>query len=298
MQIVDIGEFENTVVVHFETPDNRINAYTLASALVALADAAKAANATLNAGAEIEIVVEATGPGSFRALIRAIFTQGKGLFKNQVFFGLVIGVLGNYIYERTFALDNKVTVQVNTNEVVIQKGEERVVVPRNVYDATRQVEKNPEFVKAIGKTFDAVARDEKVESFGLIKALDSPKPQVPIPRSSLLTLASHLPEDPDTRTITEEADLEIVKALMIRSKRKWEFVWRGVTISAPVSDNQFFERFSAHEVRIAPGDILRGTLAIRQMRDPTNGIYTNVGYEVVQVNEHVPRVRQAPLPPS
>jgi len=164
MRVIDIAQFENSVAIHFDTDDTRINAYTFASTLVALADAAKAANTTLNAGCEIEIVVEALGPGSFRALIRALYSSSRNLFANQIVMGLVLGVLGNYIYERTLAVDDKVTVEVKTDEVIIQKGNDRVVVPRNVYDATRRVEKNPQFVKAITRTFEAVAADEKVKS--------------------------------------------------------------------------------------------------------------------------------------
>ena len=124
MRVVDIAQFENSVVIHFDTDDTRINAYTFASTLVALADAAKAANTTLNVGCEIEIeiVVEAIGPGSFRALIRALYSSSRNLFANQVVVGLVLGVLGNYIYERTLAVDDKVVVEIKTDEVIIQKG--------------------------------------------------------------------------------------------------------------------------------------------------------------------------------
>ena len=295
MRVVDIGKFESSVVIHFDTEDTRINAYTFASTLVALADAAKAANATLNAGCEIEIVVEALGPGSFRALIRALYSSSRNLFANQLVVGLVIGVLGNYIYERTFALDSKVTVEVKTDEVIIQKGTDRVVVPRNVYDATRRAEKNPLFVKAMTRTFEAVACDEKVRAFGLVASMESPPPEIPIPRSTLISLASELPEDPDSRVITEEAELQIVKAILKKSNRKWEFVWRGITISAPVSHERFYVDFFAHAITIAPGDTLEVTLAIKQAKDTDTGIYTNDGYEVIEVHGHIPRIRQMPL---
>lgn len=101
MRIVEVAQFEDSVVIHFDTDDTRINAYTLASTLMAFADAAKAANASLNPGSEIEIVVEALGPGSFRAQIRALYSAAKNLFANQLIAGVVIGVIGNYIYERT-----------------------------------------------------------------------------------------------------------------------------------------------------------------------------------------------------
>lgn len=140
MATVNIAKFDNALVLHFETDGQRINAYTLASTLVAIADAAKAANASLNPGYEIEVVVEAIGPGSFRATIRALY-KARGILAAQAASAIVLGVLGNYIYERTFAADDSVKIEVNTDEVIIQHGGDQIIVPRNVYDATRQVEK-------------------------------------------------------------------------------------------------------------------------------------------------------------
>ena len=295
MPTVDIARFESSVVIHFDTEDTRINAYTLASTLVALADAAKAANNTLNAGCEIEVVVEALGPGSFRAKIRAIYTASRNLFANQIILGVVIGVLGNYIYERTLSLDNKITVEVKTDEVVIQRGQDRVVVPRNVYEATRKVEKNPQFVGAMSKAFEAVAADEKVKSIGLVETMDSPPPAIPIPREALQSLAIRPVDDPDSRVVLESAELQIIKAILEKSKRKWEFMWRGIKISAPVVHEQFYVSFFAHNITIAPGDTLQVTLAIKQTRDPDTGIYANIGYEVIEVHDHIPRIKQVPL---
>ena len=298
MRILDIGKFESSIVLHFDTEDTRINAYTFASTLVALADAAKAANATVNPGCEIEVVVEALGPGSFRARIRALYSSSKNLFANQVVLGLVLGVLGNYIYDRTLKADEKFTIEVKTDEVIVTRGNDRLIVPRNVYDATRRAEKNPEFVKAMTRTFGAIAADEKITSFGLVEEMESPSPVIPIPRATLLSLATNVPEDPDTRVVTEHAELQIVKAILKKSNRRWEFVWRGITISAPVLHEQFYVEFFAHEITIAPGDTLEVTLAIRQSRDPNTGIFTNIGYEVVEVHGHVPRIRQMPLSDS
>jgi hypothetical protein len=295
MRVVQISQLESSLVIHFDTDDTRINAYTLASTLISLADAAKAANATLNAGSEVEVVVEALGPGSFRALIRTLYASSRNLFSNQVVMGLVLGVVGNYIYERTLRIDDKIVVEVKTDEVVIQRGEDRVIVPRKIYDATRQVERNPQFVKAITKTFEAVANDDKIKGLGLVPSMDSPPPEIPIPRTTLISLAAESPDDPDSRVITEEAELQIVKAILKKSTRRWEFVWRGVTISAPVTHAGFYQDFFAHEITIAPGDTLQVTLAIKQSRDTETGIYTNTGYEVVKVHRHVPRIRQLPL---
>ena len=214
MRSLDIGKFESSIVLHFDTEDTRINAYTFASTLVALADAAKAANATVNPGCEIEVVVEALGPGSFRARIRALYSSSKNLFANQVVLGLVLGVLGNYIYDRTLKADENFTIEVKTDEVIVTRGNDRLIVPRKVYDATRRAEKNPEFVKAMTRTFGAIAADEKITSFGLVEEMESPSPVIPISRATLLSLATNVPEDPDTRVVTEHAELQIVKAIL------------------------------------------------------------------------------------
>lgn len=292
MATVNIAQFNDALVLHFETEGSRINAYTLASTLVAIADAAKAANASLNPGHEIEIVVEAVGPGSFRATIRALYKARAGVLAGQAVAAIVLGVLGNYIYERTFAADDSVRVEIHTDEVIIKHGNDQIIVPRNVYDATRQAEKNDNFPKAVSRAFDAVAKDESISGIGLVPRIDSPTPEIVIARSSIHAAALLPIDTPNSRVVPEVVDLQILKAILERSKRKWEFMWRGVKISAPVTDEQFYIDFFAHDITIAPGDILRVTLHVHQRKDPATGIYRNVGYEVIQVHNHTPRVRQ------
>jgi len=98
------------------------------------------------------------------------------------------------------------------------------------------------------------------------------------------------------RVIEEACDLQIVKAILERSNRKWEFMWRGVRISAPVLDAKFYTDFFAHNITIAPGDELQVMLAITQERDDRTGIYTNVDYKVIEVFKHIQRVRQTSIP--
>jgi hypothetical protein len=292
---VNVSQFEDAIVLHFETEGQRINAYTLASTLVAIADAAKAANASLNPGCEIEVVVEAFGPGSFRATIRTLYKK-KGILAAQAVATIILGVVINYIYERTLSVDDTVKIEIRTDEVIIEHGKDRVIVPRNVYDATRQAEKNENFPKAVTRALDSVANDENISGLGFVSRIDSPPPQIIIPRKDLL-LASLLPIDmPNDRVVPEVADLQIVKAILEKSKRKWEFMWRGFKISAPVLDDQFYVDFFAHDITIAPGDILNVTLHISQKKDSATGIYRNIGYEVTRVHSHTPRVRQLNLP--
>ncbi|HTJ79716.1 MAG TPA: hypothetical protein VL357_12035 [Rariglobus sp.] len=287
---------DDSIVIHFDTEGKRINAYTLASTLVAIADAAKAANDTINPGYEVEIVIEAIGPGSFRTKIRAVYRKNRSLFSHQIALAIIVNIVSTFIYERAFQDKSGVTIQVNTDEVIIQNGNEKIVVPRTVYDATRKVEKDPRFTNAIGRTLNAISSDPDVKGLGFVKDMADPKPEFIIPRATLALAAVAPAPEPDQRIVTEIVDLQIIKAILERGPRKWEFMWRGVRISAPITHEDFYNSFDAHRITIAPGDILKARLMITQRRDTKTGIYANEAYVVTEIFDHVPRLKQSELP--
>jgi hypothetical protein len=298
LPVVNIAALDNAVVLHFETANHRISAYTLASTLVALADAAKSANASINPGFDIEVVVEALGPGSFRAQLKAIYTSARNLFSDQRVMAVILSIVASFIYERTLSVNSQVTVEVRTTEVVIERGQDRVIIPRQVYDATRIAEQNPQFVRAIGRGLEAIAADDKITGIGFVPDMASPPPEVMIPQETIRDVSIDTGDPPNTRVIKDECDLQIVKAILDRTRRKWEFMWRGVKKSAPVLSESFYGDFFAHRITIAPGDELKVRLAIKQSRDPQTGIYANIGYEVEEVFGHIPGLQQMLLPPD
>ena len=294
---VSVREFEESFVVHFGSHFERINAYTLASTLVALADAAKAANAAVNPGFEVEVVVEALGPGSFKAKIRALYESASNLFTAQDAKAIVLSVIASYIFQVAFAPD-PVAVVVKTDEVLIQQGDKTIVVPREVHEAVQEVRKSPDFQESIGRAFAAVEKDPDISSVGIGPSFDAASPEIEIPRERFAAIASASAQtNEDAREIIEITDLQIMRAILERSRRRWEFVWRGVRIGAPVLDDRFYAEFAAHKIRIAPGDALEVRLKIRQRRDPNSGIMLNDpnGYEVLEVLKHLPRHRQTDI---
>ncbi len=298
MPTVEIRHLEDSLVIHFGTDLPRVNAYTLASTLVAIADAAKAANATLNPGYEIEVVVEALGSGSFRATVRTIYREMENLFSANAARTVVLGVIANFIYAHTLAPDTQVTVNVGRDEVVIEHGDTRIVVPRGVHEALSQVEHGTEFRKGIADALRAAESDPSVRSIALCPPTEQ-RPPVEIPRARFPLITQELDNvgGPDTRELEEVTDVQITRAILAKSRRRWEFIWHGVRIAAPVLDDGFYARFFAHEITIAPGDMLRVRLRIRQRREPSAGVFVNECYEVTEVMDHIPRPRQAPLLP-
>jgi|ERR1035437_5492748 hypothetical protein len=296
MQTIDIRQVEDEIVLYFGCQGSRINAYTLASALVSFADAAKAANSQINPGYDIEIVVEALGNGSFRAKIRAVYRSARNLFSNESVKGIILGIVAALIYDHTIAPNHDVKVEVNDDSVVIVQGEKQIIVPRNVYEATKDLKRDPEVKRSVSSFFRSIDEDTSVESVGISTKMDAPPPEFQVQRNDIHDAAIASEEiKSNSRSVPEQAEIQILKAILERSKRRWEFSWRGIRISAPVTDSNFYTEFFAHRIKIAPGDTLRVKLLIHQVLDPDTGVYTNDDYEVVEVLEHIPRLTQTEL---
>jgi predicted DCC family thiol-disulfide oxidoreductase YuxK len=280
---IDLGQTGDTIVLTFHKQGHRVNAYALATTLVAMADAAKEANRLVNPGYELEVVVEAMGPGSFRTRLRAVYKSVDNLFSGAAVNNIIWGIVAAFIYEQTLAPDGRVTVNVSTDEIVIEQGNDRIVVPREIHEAKELLMESEEFCASVGKALDTVADEDGVTGFSLSTRDD--ELQAVINREQCKAVALLVIDTPNRRFVDEIAELEIIRAILERSRRRWEFVWRGIRIAAPVTDEAFYMEFAAHEVTIAPGDILEVKLRVYQRLDVAANIYINDSYEVIEVQQ-------------
>ncbi|WP_224984485.1 hypothetical protein [Geomonas agri] len=295
MSTVDIRELDDSFVIHFGSSFKRINAYTLASTLVAVSDAVKKANNIVNPGYDVEIVVEALGEGSFKTKIKAVYNSIGNVFSSDTLKAIILNIIASYIYQITLAPNTPINVKIDGDCVVIEQANQKVIIPKEVHEALKKVERSKAFKDDIGRAVAAVEKDKDIQSFGIAKKLDYRKPSFEIMRENFSNITADVEEQGNERHLTEVADLQILKAILERTKRRWEFVWRGVKISAPVTDQQFYSDFFSHKITIAPGDSLKVKLRIHQVRDTDTGIYTNKKYEVIEVMEHMPKPKQIAL---
>ena len=286
--------FEDTIVLHFGGKAGSIDAYTFAEALIGFADTAYAVSSTIDPGQEIEIIIEATGPGSFRAVIRRLKKKYGGTLSPVA--GLIFwGVVTNLIYDATLKKDDPVLITVSTNEVIIKHGHDTVIVPRNVYDASENAKKNPAVEKGIKKTFETIERDPNVTDFGLTSGIHDPQPLVNIPRADFSVVTQRVvietEDTPLERIKSERARLVILKAWLNHAKRKWSFEWNGVPISAPISDRDFLDRLDRREHLLGSGDALDVEITYKQTYDPAIGVYVNDpnSFMIAKVIKPVPR---------
>jgi len=292
--IIRLDRFEgDAVVLHFGGAEGSIEAYTLAEALVGFTHASLAINAIIDPGSEIEIVVEATGRGSFRTRIRRIKKDYGGLLAigGTVFWGVV----SNVIYDATLKNDPKPEITVNTDEVIIKHGNDVVIVPRKVHGAAEEAKKNPEVQHGLSRAFAALEADKSISDFGITGSLADREPLVRIPRAEfpkLINLHELLPHDPpEERTRSERARLVVLKPWLIHSRRKWSFEWNGIPISAPIRDPSFLDRLDRREILFGSGDALDVEIVYRQHFDPSLGLYVNDAnsFVITRVIQAIPR---------
>jgi len=182
MQTINIKEFEEEFVIYFGGGPKQINAYTLASSLVSIADAVKSANDIINPGYDVEVVVDAFGPGSFKVRVKTLYKGLTNLFNQDNLKAITLSVIAAYIYQHALAPDAEIVVNVHADEVVIKQGDKKVVIPREVHEYVKEVEKSDKFKQSISRTFEAAEKDKNISSIGITPNIDDEVPLIEIPR--------------------------------------------------------------------------------------------------------------------
>ncbi|UGY05246.1 hypothetical protein [Bradyrhizobium quebecense] len=293
MAISRLDDFEDdTIVLHFGGAAGSIDAYTLAEALIGFADMARAISATIDPGTEIEILVEATGPGSYRTRIRRIKKDYGGLLGvgGAVFWGIV----ANYIYDNYVKNDPPPQVTVNADGTIVKTGKYTIDISPQVQTGTEHAKQNPAVHSGLAKTFAALEADENIKDFGITGSINDLEPKFTIPRAEFPTVAQRsLPPDevPKSRSSKKRARLLVLKAWLNHAKRKWSFEWNGEPVSAPITDIKFLDQVDRREVLLGAGDALDAELTFRQNYDKTLGVWINdpASYVVTKVVRSVSR---------
>jgi hypothetical protein len=99
--------------------------------------------------------------------------------------------------------------------------------------------------------------------------------------------------DENKRIVEELTKLHIFK-LVWDKDRKWEFLYRGIKISAPIADESFFKLIDKGE-HFAKGDSLEVDLHITQIFDNSVNTFINESYLIKKVRKHIRRAEQGSL---
>lgn len=281
------GEF----VLHFGGRPSEVNAFTFSNSLVALSQALQEINRQINPDFSIEITIDGLGTGSFRAKLKTVRKSLAGLFKHcygdQILIGLLLMLIGRELFP-----PEQITIIVNDDSYVVQQGGDRIILPKEFGEARMRITNEREIKKHIIRTFEVLQEDPSVTDFGFAGHIHDETPLALIPQSDFAKLSQEGDGDSEARhTHDERTKVTVLKAIFERGARKWQFVWNGVKISAPIRSDAFFDRMASREYEFGQGDVLDVTLRITRIRDEMAGVFINDKYEIIEVHglEKVPR---------
>lgn len=288
MTTIDLTKLSDAdgFVIYFGGRPNEVDAYTFANALVAISDAFREINIQVNSGFALEMRLEALAEGSFKARIRGAPKSLKSIFSTLTT-SVILPIFVSFLYDEIRGGEK---IIVNSGEVIIERGDDRIIIPRASYDTARSLPNKPAVRQNVARAMAVVSADENVESFGIYKELDPDLPPIiSIPREAFDRVREIEEVDDLSRRFKDERTiLHVLKVVFEASRRKWEFVWNGIKISATIEDAAFLADLLNRQYLIGNGDTLDVTLKISQRWDGTASVWLNDGYAVTKVWSHVP----------
>lgn len=291
MADLDLRNFKNSdgFVLHFGGRPNEVDTYTFANALVAFSDTFRELNGQVNSSQSIELRLEAVGPGSFRGKVKGApksIVDALKFSRDVVVLPLLMAfIYDHYIDEDTFE------IEVSDDYVVIVQGGDRTIIPRDAYDASQNLPAPNRVHEQMNRAIDAVEDDSSVTSFGITIDLDDDEPAVDLGEPEWARIRENRTravDDAKQRVEQEEVTLSILKVIFSKKRRKWEFVWHGVKISAYIDDPVFIANLMSGNQKVGNGDAVRAVLDIGQEWDANDKVWLNTAYAISKVIEYIP----------
>lgn len=284
---------DETLLIVFSGDLRTIDVDTISQALTGFAEALRAINDVFDPEYELEVSLEETSNSSFIAKL-SLRRIPKGLYQ-RVGETLILGLLVNYLYD--LANYSKPTFRLEGEEFVIETINEIIKLPADIVKYREKLAKDKTVARGVKKAFQAAREDEKVEAVSIKNRADQPA-FITVPRGDFGTVVSNASKAIDgrripfnydetirpTRVRLERTSIVIVKAVLRRTDRKWQFTWHGRDISAPITDPTFFDRLGARLIKIAQGDSLDVDLAITESQDEVSGVWAQDDFAVVFVH--------------
>ncbi|WP_147277322.1 hypothetical protein [Rhodovulum sp. 12E13] len=294
MAIIDLSEFRDSdgFVLNYGGRPHEVNVYTFAHSLVAFTDAYREIASQVHPELAVELSLQAVGPGSFRGKVKSQLSGLKGLFSKAAEL-TVLPLLVAFFYDNYVDQDG-LEISTTDDTVIIQRGRDKIIIPRSAYQQQKELPRPERVHQHMSRAIEAIEDDDSVESFGLVKHIDDPDPIVDLPRRDWNRIREYgltAAAGPRDRVVEEEVELVILKAIFSRQRRKWEFVWRGVKISAYIEDPAFIAGLLGRQFSIGNGDAIKCTMEIHQSWSEDEGVWLNTGYVVKDVTEFISQGR-------
>lgn len=293
------------IVLYFDVEQSGIDAQTFGNSLIAFDELYRAINSILNPGLEVDIDFIRSEEGSIRAILKSARADTKTMLEAPflyIIYPFLLAVFVNYL------TSDSVKIIVDNESYIVEKGGERIVLPKNPQVSPKEAEKKIQKIekdvtvrRSAKKLISVVDSDTNIKSIDFRSARFPRRPVLPIDRDKFpiihglpdLVLTSP-PKQREERHYKQ--NVVVVTAVLERSARRWQFLWNATRVSADIQDDGFFSKLASHEYEFGQGDILVVDLVIDQELNDIVGAYENKAYHVEKVHSHRKGPKQASLP--
>lgn len=293
---------EHELTIRYLTGLNQISLQTLIQSLSQISVIIQEINQELSSfyhlEKEISVRVEAFQPGSFMVKLNLDSvekeTLTKLLIRESHSVTAEIGAVFHELLDLKHFLKGEVPEKVEKSRGsklnIWRSKKEKMQVDKKTY---QMYMKNEALNEAVDRNFEALSADPEVEGFELTDGLAGRArvfdknvfEYMARPNAALLKEAQ--------TAVIPGARLSVFR-IVFHDKYKWQFYYKGIRISAPIHDQQFFRQIDAGK-KFSKGDTLICELQINKVFDPTVNTYINQSYQINKVYQHIPRPEQGEL---
>lgn len=255
-----VSDLSDSVVLHYGGELQQINANTFANSILILSKVIQEINNDVNHSHVLTINIEALGGGSFRAKIKKQIKSIKGLFEDYLpkesIIPIFISILA-IVYTNNGGQTNNITI--SNSDVTFNCSGNKVIIPKEIYDESMKIyQKSYSIQQSLNQNFILLEEDPSITSFGIAPNLEDKESfYFHVDSTEFQSMIIEETPNESLKIIEENTDVTILKAVLQRNKRKWEFAWRGIKISAPIYDPEFFEKMEKREISFSQGDVFR-----------------------------------------
>lgn len=274
--------------IKFEKEQHSISADTYVQSLISLSTIIREVNYQQQ-GAPVAVNVVAEEGGSFEVvlqLVEVVKDNWPLIAGGTVFLAGVVSTAVDLLdLKKHLAKADESQTEISGDQVNIKDNEGNVVFQTN--NVTYNLYMNNQAINdAVSDQFKAVSDDSEMTGV-TIKAGDN---EVKFGREDFEDMSKkRIVTVDDKEELVVPAQLTISKLVLDNQDRKWEFVYQGRKIGAKVTDEDFWEKIFAGQIRFANGDVLVADLKIVRDYDKTLGAYLDSDYSVQNIRQHLPR---------
>ncbi|MEE8576253.1 MAG: hypothetical protein V3T31_03270 [candidate division Zixibacteria bacterium] len=289
-------EIKGDITVKYGGKPNEIDAKTLVRSLGSITTIIEEINNGIAGGAKLDVRVKAPEHGSFILHIGLIPVPVVDLLQYidlDSVRNVVEVLVGLFILRKHLKGENPEKIDEHGSEVTITTPSgNKVTIDKRTYEFHNS---NVTINNSIADNFEALRSDSSIESFDI--AAHKEEKTLTVDRADFETMSARsITELPDEkkRIVEELTRLNVIKVVFVKG-RKWDFLHRGMKISANIVDEGFWESVLNHGESFVNGDSLEVDLQVTQLFDDEVDAYRNVCYDIVKVRRHIKRPDQGSL---